>query len=152
MELTPPPDAYHDRTSIDLLIKDLNKHAATQGYAVVKGRSKVSKRNVRMKYWINCDRSGEAKQEGHGHRKTSSRRNECPFEAIAKLENNVEDELGLGAWIFTVKCPDHNHPPTRPPASVPHRNEALKNPENDASLKRSGEKAARSTRASKDCV
>ncbi len=41
MELRPPPDAYHERTSINLLIPDLNKHVATQGYAVVTGRSKV---------------------------------------------------------------------------------------------------------------
>jgi hypothetical protein len=87
MELLPPPDAYHERTSIELLVKDLNKHAATQDYAVVQGRSKISKRGVRMKHWIRCDRSRISKEEGHGHRKTSSRRTECLFEAIATLEN-----------------------------------------------------------------
>jgi len=96
MELRPPPDAYHERTSIDLLIPELNEHAATQGYAVVKGRGKVSKLGVRMKYWINCDRGGEVKHRGHGHRLTSSRCTGCPFEAIAKLDNNLEAELGLG--------------------------------------------------------
>ncbi len=125
MELLPPLDAYYERTSIDLLIQDLNKLAAKQGYAVVKGRSKVSKLGVRMKHWIKCDRGRIAKQEGHGHRNTSSRRIECPFEAIAKLENNVEDELGLGTWTLTVKCPDHNHLSTKPSASMTHRKEAL---------------------------
>jgi len=129
MELKPSPDAYYERTSIDLLVPELNQHAATQGYAVVKGRSKVSKRGVRMKYWINCDRGGEAKSKGRGYRNTSSRLCECPFEAIAKLENNIEDEHGLGTWTFTVKCPDHNHPPTKPSASVSHRREALNKPE-----------------------
>jgi len=50
MELKPSPDAYYERTSIDLLVPELNQHATTQGYAVVKGRSKVSKRGVRIKY------------------------------------------------------------------------------------------------------
>jgi len=97
MELKPPPNTYYERTSIDLLIPQLNKHAATQGYAVVKGRSKVSKRNVRMKYWINRDRNGEPRNEGHGHRNTSNRRVDCHFEAIAKLEDNLEDEHDLGS-------------------------------------------------------
>jgi hypothetical protein len=143
MELRSPSDAYHERTSIDLLIPELNEHAATQGYAVVKGRSKVSKLGVRMKYWINCDRGGEVKPRGHGHRLTSSRCIGCPFEAIAKLENNLEDELGLGSWIFTVKCPDHNHPPTKPSASVPHRMEALKKPEVRRELEKEWPKGSR---------
>jgi len=37
MELKPPPpNAYHGKTAIELLIEDLNTHAATQGYAMVK--------------------------------------------------------------------------------------------------------------------
>ena len=88
MELQPSPNAYYEKTSIDLLVSKLNKHAATQDYAIVKDRSKISKRNVRMKYWIHCDRNNKPRNEGHGHRNTSSRRIECPFEAIAKLKNN----------------------------------------------------------------
>jgi len=126
MELLPPLDSYYERTSIVLLIQDVNKLAARQGYAVVQDRSKVSKRGVCMKHWIRCDRSRIAKQEGHGHRNTSSRRVKCPFKAVAKLENNLEDKLGLGTWTLTVKCPDHNYPPTKPSASVAHRKEALK--------------------------
>lgn len=33
----------------------------------------------------------------HDYRNTSSRRIECPFEAIAKLENNLEDKYDLGS-------------------------------------------------------
>jgi len=29
MELQPPPDAYYERTSIDLLVSKLNEHATT---------------------------------------------------------------------------------------------------------------------------
>ena len=97
MELRSSPDAYHERTSIELLISELNEHATTQGYAMMKDRSKVSKLGVRMKYWINCDRDGEVKQREHDYRLTSSRCIECSFEAIAKLNNNLEDELDLGS-------------------------------------------------------
>ncbi len=44
MKLRPSPDAYRERTSIDLLILDLNKHTTTQDYAVIKGRSKVDEK------------------------------------------------------------------------------------------------------------
>jgi len=82
-----------------------------------------------MKYWITCDRGGKAIEKGHGHRNSSSRFIECPFFGIAELENNIENELGLGAWNSTVQCPEHNHPPTKPSAHVAHRMEALKDPE-----------------------
>lgn len=50
MKLRLSPNAYYERTSINLLMLDLNKHVATQDYAMIKGRNKVSKRGVRMKY------------------------------------------------------------------------------------------------------
>jgi hypothetical protein len=59
MKLQPSPNAYYERASIDLLVPKLNKHATTQDYAIVKGRNKVSKRNVRIKYWIHCDRNNK---------------------------------------------------------------------------------------------
>ncbi len=34
MNLLSPADAIHDYTSLDLLISDINKHAAKEGYAV----------------------------------------------------------------------------------------------------------------------
>ncbi len=143
MELKPPPDAYYERTSIDLLVPELNQHAAMQGYAVVKGRSKVSKQGVRMKYWINCDRGGEAKLQGRGYRNTSSRLCGCPFEAIAKLENNLEDEHGLGTWTFIVKCLDYNYAPTKSSVSVSHRREALNKPEVRCELEKEWRKGSK---------
>ncbi len=129
MELLPPVELLHERTSIELLLEDINKHAAKQGYAVIKGRSKLSKVGVKMKYWIRCDRQGRAKLEGHGHRNTSSRRNECPFSCIAKLQGNIEDEHGLGAWTLTVVHAKHNHAPIKPAGCPTYRQKALKNPE-----------------------
>ncbi len=44
IELRPPSDANYERTSINLLILDLNKHMATQDYAMVTDRSKVDEK------------------------------------------------------------------------------------------------------------
>ena len=35
MQLNPPIEGYHELTSLDLLIKKINDHAKTQGYAVI---------------------------------------------------------------------------------------------------------------------
>jgi len=43
-------NVYYERTSIDLLVSKFNKHATTQNYTIVKGRNKINKRNVRIKY------------------------------------------------------------------------------------------------------
>jgi len=61
MKLRSSPNAYHKRTSINLLMLDLNKHVATQDYVMIKDRNKMSKRDVRIKYWIICDRNDEIK-------------------------------------------------------------------------------------------
>ena len=119
MQLTPPAGGHHEYTSLDLLTKKINNHAKTQGYAVIRKRSKQSKLGILMEAFFRCDRGGQWEDEGHGHRLTKSRRNECPFECIAKLDGNEEDpQTGLGNWILTVKYPDHNHPPIYTTASA----------------------------------
>jgi len=50
MKFKSSSNIYYERILIDLLISQLNKHATTQDYAMMKDRSKISKRNVRMKY------------------------------------------------------------------------------------------------------
>lgn len=50
MEMIPQPAIYHECAVVGLLVKDLHKHVATQG------RSKVSKRGLRLKHRILCDR------------------------------------------------------------------------------------------------
>jgi len=125
MQLLPPPEGLH--CSIELLIKSVNKYAGPQGYAVRKRRSKKSKKDVTMKVWLCCDRSGVPKASGLGHRfHTSSRRNECPFEAIAKLDGNDEDLTAEdGCWHLSVKCPEHNHSATLLGARPVHRKVAM---------------------------
>ncbi len=90
MQLLLPSEGLH--CSIELLIKSVNEHAGPQGYAVTKKRSKKFKKGVTMKVLLCCDRVDVAKAKGLEHRfHTFSRRNECPFEAIAKLNGNEED-------------------------------------------------------------
>lgn len=43
-------DVYYERILIELLVKDLNKHATTQDYAIMQSRNKISKRDVRIKH------------------------------------------------------------------------------------------------------
>ena len=129
MELKPPPERIYEYTSLDLLVREINLYTQDQGYAVTKARTKTSKKNVVMKAWLKCDRGGDAKQEGHGHRRTASRRNGCPFFCIAKLENNLVNEHDLGNWILSVGCSDHNHPFIKSCASVVHRKAALEDPD-----------------------
>ena len=97
MPLAPPPIGVpaNGAYNLDLptLIEHVNKHAAAEGYAVVLARTKASKKNVKFKAWLRCDRGGKPKtlSEGAGQRAHGSTRLQaCPFIAIAKL--NVLDE------------------------------------------------------------
>jgi len=111
MTLAPPEEGVYP--SLDVLIEVINKHARTEGYAVVKGRSKRFKKGVMMKVFVKCDAYGEAKFVGNGRRLTSSRKKDCDFTVIAKLEDNYEDaETGIGRWHLKVANPYHNHPST----------------------------------------
>ena len=143
MELLPPPELLNEYTSITTIIQDINKHAKEQGYAVIKRRSKQSKKGVNMKYRINCDRQGVPKQEGHEHKKTISKRGECPFYCIAKLQNNVEDEHGLSIWKLTVEHAEHSHDPIRPSGLVIHRKAELQKPEIQAELAKEWRKSSK---------
>lgn len=41
------------------------------------------------------------------HRITFSKRVDCPFGCIAKLQFNIEDKKSIGDWILTVEYADH---------------------------------------------
>lgn len=109
MPLAPPPTGGEGHVSEDLLIEALNKHAGPEGYAVSTARSKKSKKGqgIKNKVYIRCDRGGKPDPNGKGSGKRlhcSSRRNDCPFSAVAKL-NTADD-----CWYLTdVRNPDHNH-------------------------------------------
>ena len=58
MQLTSPAEGYHEYTSLDLLIKKINNHAKTQGYAVTRKRSKhlndlYNVSHLGLSWWVN---------------------------------------------------------------------------------------------------
>ncbi len=128
MQLLPPRAGLYEYTFIEQLVKEVNKHAKKQGYSMTRKRSKRSKKGVLMKTWIRCDRGDDEDPKSYGHRITSSKRVDCPFECIAKLQFNIQDENDLGDWILTIEHDDHNHLSTKPSASIVQRNIAMQNP------------------------
>ena len=85
MALEPPPGNWDD-TSLDALILCIQQHAGSQGYAVVKGQKVSFKDGIVRKAWLRCDRGGkpEKNSKSMGKRLTSTRLNDCPFQAIAQ--------------------------------------------------------------------
>ncbi len=57
----------------------------------------------------------EYKGREKGIRQTSSRRDECPWKAVATRDTELE------TWKFQIDNPEHNHPPTLPGAHPTHR-------------------------------
>lgn len=99
--------------SLDELIIALNTFASLQGYAVVKRRTKTSKKGVLQKALLMCDRGKEHIDKSRGKRDTSSRKTNCPFDMIAVLEEE--------GWTYRVRDGDHNHNSTLAGAHPVHR-------------------------------
>lgn len=126
MTLAPPPE--HVYPTLKILVNAVNRHAMPEGYAVVQKRSKRAQKGQRivMKATILCDCHGQVKFKGKGRRQTSSRKQACPFRAVAKLDGNYEDpDTGEGRWLLTVANPQHNHQPTGPGAHPVHLEAAM---------------------------
>ena len=115
-DLAPPPTgAIH--TSHEELLKQVQEHAGRHGYAVIKLRSKASKKNVLRKIWLACDR-GRKKRDPHGQLRVhrNSRTNECPFSATMTRPSGAEPDDGQ--WTLEVLNGTHNHPGS-PPSDHP---------------------------------
>ena len=91
MQLTPPAEDHHEYTSLDLLIEQVNEHVKNEEYVLTRKRSKPSKLRILMKIVLRYDRGDKWLDESHDHRLINSKRNECPFECIAKLDDNEEN-------------------------------------------------------------
>ncbi len=115
MDLQPPdlPDTY---LSLDSLIEASNTFASLQGYAVVKRRTKVSKKGVLRKAILMCDRSKEHITENWCKKDTKTRKTDCPFDAVALLEPD--------GWTFCIRNGSHNHEATLPGAHPTHQKAA----------------------------
>ncbi len=107
----------HPIIPLEELLSAVNVYASTQGYAVVKRRTKKSKKGVLRKAVIMCDRSKVHMDEGRFKRDTSSRKCDCPFDAVATLET--------GRCVFCIRDASHNHEPTLAGAHPVHRKAAM---------------------------
>ena len=103
VQISPPDRLYY---TLPEVFKTFNDHAGPQGYAVVKARTKESKKGVLRKCVFRCDRGGKAKDSGGTGKRfhSSSRLIDCPYSVVALLQ---EDH-----WHLNVRNPHHNHPPT----------------------------------------
>ena len=107
MELQPPPTTG-TYFSLDELTASLNTYAGSQGYAVVKQRTKKNpKTNEVMKAYFRCDRGGKPENRKHDRKRVhaTSRLIDCPFSCFALNKVNV-------GWVLVVRNATHNHDPT----------------------------------------
>jgi hypothetical protein len=89
MQLTSPPEGSTFDTLKDL-IKFVNTHADSQGYAVVIARFKTSKKGIKRKAFLRCDRGGKSLGPlGRKRQHTDTRLIQCPFSIIAKLDLDI---------------------------------------------------------------
>ena len=90
METMRPPPTDRRYTTLSELIDAVNEHAGAEGYAVVKVRTKTSKKEVVRKCVLKCDREDDSK-DNHATDKRfdSSRLIDCQFAATALL---IDDE------------------------------------------------------------
>ncbi len=89
MELQPLILLQTSYATLEELISAVNVFAATQGYAVVKKRTKKSKKSVLQKVILMCDRSKAYVDEKRFARDTTSRKCDCLFDAVALTKDNV---------------------------------------------------------------
>lgn len=97
--MEPPPEGLHYPT-LSSLIDAVNHHAGAAGYAVVKARSKVSKKGVLRICYLQCDRGGKPRNNPRSDKRihASSRCIECSFSSVAKLD----DEGSFNAIIYST--------------------------------------------------
>lgn len=127
MNLTAPPEGVL-YSSIEAVVRAVNEHAGPEGYAVIIARTKVSKKGVKRKVWLRCDRGGKIREpKGQKRVHGSSRLEDCPFKLTAKRIDEESEE-----WILTVEDASHNHAPTLAGSHPALRKIALDNAAMDA--------------------
>lgn len=107
MELqSPPTDQIY--LSLSDLTTALNTFAGSQGYAVVKQRTKKNpKTDEVVKAYFRCDRGGKPEDKEHGRKRkhAATRLIDCPFSCFALDKKDV-------GWILVVRDSSHNHEAT----------------------------------------
>ena len=108
MNLSPPTDllgVHFD--SLDELIIKIQLHAATQGYAVCRLRTKKSVSTGLLETcYLYCDQGRkERAPSGQKRKHDGYQRNDCPFCIVVMTTH--------GSWsIRKIRNPNHNHSPT----------------------------------------
>ena len=95
----PPSGQFRSREDLLGFLKDW---AASQGYAIVIGRSRVNR------LWLKCDRGGAyttrrgLTEETRQRKRGESRLTECPFKVLANIRKD-------GIWRCHTEVAEHNH-------------------------------------------
>jgi hypothetical protein len=86
------------------LIKFVNTHVDSQDYAMIIARFKISKKDIKGKIFLRCDREEKFLSSLDRKRQhTDTRLIQCFFSIIAKLN------LDINFWSLIVRDFDHNH-------------------------------------------
>lgn len=102
--LTPVSELFYP--SLEFLLRELNRHAGSESYAVVLLRTKITKDKTPRKAWIICDRGRKLRASKERERRhDNSRQIECPFSIIA---TSLDSDAG-GPWTIEIKIPEHTH-------------------------------------------
>lgn len=134
MNLLPPPEGLSAATDT-LLISNIQEYVRSEGYAVIRKRSKKNRAGDIVKIWLRCTRGGKIRDTvGQKRQHGTSRLNECPFECILKL--------GSDEWILdTIKNASHNHDPSKRVAQTVHRKSAMTSSVKQAIITQTGSRA-----------
>ncbi len=107
----PPPGVY---PGLEALIEAANSHARSQGYAIIKRRSKKNKKGELKKVYLECDQGGRYHDQASRLGRTrdcSSRLIECLFSAMASCKE--------GQWYLDIRHSTHNHEGSLIPTTHP---------------------------------
>ncbi|RYP32482.1 hypothetical protein DL768_011138 [Monosporascus sp. mg162] len=109
------PDGGEPCDTVDELMASLNRFALAYGYQLVKRNGTNPRNGIYTRYYVYCDRGAVRPDEGHGIRRSSIRKINCPFVATVK-----GDRFTGFKWVFYLHDAtklDHNHDPSEGPTA-----------------------------------
>ncbi len=93
-------------SSLKNLIAFINRHVDLENYTVVIARFKCSKKNIKNKTVLRCDREDKSLDLlSRKRRHSDTRLIQCFFSIVTKLND-------LSEWIFVVRDSNHTHDST----------------------------------------
>ena len=104
-----PPFAEQFFDSFDALFAAVQNHARQTGWAVVKTRASNRRANGNYyEYDLGCDRGVNThERRSTGRRQASSRKEGCPWTAVA-----IARKSNLDRWTYETINSTHSHPPS----------------------------------------